>query len=269
MKLALNRGTTGGGLSLPDFVKLAAGSGFLAADFDPGFGSPEQLRDLFGSAGIGFGGWGVPEWRRDEAEWRQNLTRLEGMARTAAALGVDAAATWILPSSTLPFVDTWRLYRQRLSAVAGVLAAHGLRLGLEFVAPYHLRVMHPHEFIFTPGLMLEFAADIGPNVGLLVDCFHLHCSNTPVSFLSKLASGKIVLAHVNDAPKLPLTDITDGNRLLPGEGAIDQAGFRAALQAAGYDGTVSLEVFSRLKDVAPADAARQAAEACRRAGWLP
>ncbi|MFN4244031.1 MAG: sugar phosphate isomerase/epimerase family protein [Tepidisphaerales bacterium] len=268
MKLALNRGTTGGGLPLPEFVRLASESGFPAADFDPGFGSPEQLRDLFGSFGVDFGGWGVPEWRKDESEWRQNLIKLDGMARTAAAIKADHGATWILPSSDLPFMETWRFHVTRLSEVAKVLAGHGLRLGLEFVAPYHLRVMKPHEFVFTPGLMLELAAEVGSNVGLLVDCFHLHCAGVPMSFLSRVPAGKIVLAHVNDAPRLPLTDIADGNRLLPGEGAIDQAGFRSALQAAGYDGPVSLEVFSRLKNVPPAEAARTAAAACRAAGWL-
>lgn len=129
--------------------------------------------------------------------------------------------------------------------------------------------MNPHEFVFTPGQMLELAHDIGPNVGLLVDCFHLHCSNTPISFLSKVPKEKIVLAHLNDAPKLPLTDITDGNRLLPGEGAIDQAAYKSALTAAGYTGPISLEVFSRLKDIPPDQAAQTAAQACRAAGWLP
>lgn len=268
MKLSLNRGTTGGGLSLPEFVGLAASAGFQAADFDPGFGSADQLRDLFGKAGIGFGGWGLPEWRKDEADWKQGLSKLESLAKVAAALNADSCATWLLPSSDLSLMENWKFHVQRLRESAKVLAGHGLRLGLEFVSPYHIRIMKPHEFVFTPGQMLELAADIGLNVGLLVDCFHMHCSNTPMSFISRIPASKIVVAHVNDAPKLPLTEITDDNRLLPGEGAIDQAAFRRALTEAGYAGPVSLEVFTRLKEVPAPEAAKQAAEACRKAGWL-
>jgi 4-hydroxyphenylpyruvate dioxygenase len=73
-----------------------------------------------------------------------------------------------------------------------------------------------------------------------------------------------VLAHLNDAPKQPIAAISDGDRLLPGEGAIDPRAFLNALRTAGYDGPVSLEVFSaQLKTMPPLDAARKAWTACK------
>ena len=272
MLLSLNRGTTGGALSQPDFFHLAASAGFPAADFDPAYAlehSTAALADLFAQHKLAPGGWGPPEWRKEEPLWKDGLKTLDKTAAVAKSLGADSCGTWLLPSSSLPLMENWIFHVARLRETAKVLNAHGLRLGLEFVAPYHIRISSLHEFIFTPGQMLELAHDIGPNVGLLVDCFHLHTSNTPISFISRIPKDKIVLAHVNDAPKLPLHEITDGNRLLPGEGAIDQAAFKSALTTAGYTGPVSLEVFTRLKDLPPTQAAQTAADACRKSGWLP
>lgn len=108
MKLSLNRGTTGGGLSQPDFFKLASSAGFPAADFDPGYAvqhSLSALKDLFAQHHLSPGGWGIPEWRKDDANWKEGLTKLPAIASAAAALNADSAATWLMPSSTLPFME--------------------------------------------------------------------------------------------------------------------------------------------------------------------
>ena len=68
---------------------------------------------------------------------------------------------------------------------------------------------------------------------------------------------QIVAVQVADMPAgLPLTDLDDKSRLLPGgeNGRIDVAGFLAVLRAAGYDGPVTAKpsrgVFqSRRRDV--------------------
>jgi sugar phosphate isomerase/epimerase len=155
---------------------------------------------------------------------------------------------------------------QRLKRVAEVLASHGLRFGLEFVAPFHLRRRWKHEFIFTPGQMLELAAEVGENVGLLVDCFHVHTAGDTWQHVAQILANKIVLAHLNDAPKIPVADVDDGQRLLPGDGAIDIPAFIGALKAAGYDGPVSLEVFNAdLRAMPPLEAARKAWSATQKA----
>jgi sugar phosphate isomerase/epimerase len=271
MKVCLNQVTTGGGLKLPEFVKLAADAGFEGADVDLGYAVGESvsaLRDLFGRSKLAFGGWGVPDWRGDEAAFRTGLTTLGKQAAAAKELGIDSACTWIMPSSPQPFQATWQFHVVRLREVARVLADSGLRLGLEFVSPYHIRIMSGHEFVFTPGQMLELAHECGGNVGLLMDCWHLHAAGVPVSYLSRIEPGKIVHVHINDAPNCVITDLNDGRRLLPGEGVIDQSAFRIGLAAIGYTGPVSLEVFGRLKDVPHVEAARVAASACRGAGWM-
>ncbi len=270
MYICLNRGTAGGNLPLDQFVRLAAEAGFQGADVDLGYAQEHgvaAVRDLYGASGMKFGGWGPPgDWRGDAGPLADNLKKLDQQARLASELGVDSCGTWLMPSSDRPLFKNWAFHVERLTPIAKVLAGHGLRLGLEFVAPYHLRRQFPHEFIFTAGQMLELAADIGPNVGLLVDCFHLYTAGDTWDRLSKIPADKIVLAHLNDAPAGPVALIEDGKRVLPGEGVIDVRAYLAALQTAGYRGPVSLEVFSdALRTLFPADAARRAWQATARA----
>jgi 2-keto-myo-inositol isomerase len=268
MFICLNRGTTGGGLSQKEFAQFAADAGFQGCDVD--FSYVDQhgsaaLADLFASLNLRFGGWSPALDHRTGATQRGEATEtLKSNAAVAGELHIDSCATWIMPSSDLPFLETWKLTVDGLRPVAQILAEHGLRFGLEFVSPYHLRRQHSHEFIFTPGLMLELAADIGPNVGLLVDSFHCHCSQTPWRQIAELPAGKIVLCHINDAPPLPIEELQDGERLLPGDGVIALGGYLSALREAGYTGPLSLEAFGCVKDLPPREAAAKAWEACRR-----
>jgi len=266
--ICLNRGTTGGNLILPEFAELAHHAGFAGADVDLAWGvqhGAAALRDLYAKHGLKYGGWGLPfDWRTDSGTV-EGLAVLEKQARLAAELGIDSCCTWLLPSSDFPLHQNWHIHIQRLSPIAKVLAGHGLRFGLEFVAPYHLRRKWKHEFIFTPMAMLELAADVGSNCGLLIDCFHLHAAGEPMSVMGLIPAEKIVLVHLNDAPAGAMDSIEDGKRLLPGEGAIDLKGFFAGLSATGYDGPISVEVFSdALRAMPPADAATKAWAATQR-----
>jgi sugar phosphate isomerase/epimerase len=268
MYICLNRGTTGGGLSQQDFAQLAFRAGFPGCDVDLSYAQQHgsaALADLFASLHLRFGGWGPALDHRTVASQRREASAtLTAHAAVARELNIDSCATWIMPSSDRPFLETWKLTADGLRPVAEILADHGLRFGLEFVSPYHLRRQHPHEFIFTPGLMLELAAEIGPNVGLLVDSFHCRCSQTPWRQIAQLPADKIVLCHINDAPPLLTEDLQDGERLLPGDGSLDLKGYLQALREVGYAGPVSLEAFGCVKDLPAQQAAEKAWQACRK-----
>jgi sugar phosphate isomerase/epimerase len=262
--VCLNRGTAGGNLPFDQFVQLARDSGFPGCDVDMGYAplkGVSALRDLFesGNRKLRYGGWGVPDWRGEASKAQEGLQQLPAQASAARELNIDHACTWIMPSSDRPFIENWNFHVERLKPVAKILADHGLRFGLEFVAPYHLRRMFKHEFIFTPALMLELADAIGPNVGLLVDCFHVHASGTSYEHLSQIPAEKIVHCHLNDCPRVAVDEIKDDQRLLPGDGAIDIGKFFGALKKSGYVGPVSLEVFNAdLKKMDPLAAAKKA-----------
>jgi sugar phosphate isomerase/epimerase len=266
MYICLNRATTGGGLSLEDFVQVAASAGFAGADVDMTWGERHgvaALRDLYAARHMRFGGWGPPvDHRTEPARRDEGLKHLAAHADIARQLQIDSCATWIMPSSDLPFLENWKFHVDRLKPVAQVLADHNRRLGLEFVSPYHLRRARRHEFIYTPGLMLELADAVGPNVGLLVDFWHVHWSATPWQQIGELSKEKIVWCHWSDAPNLPPEKVSDGRRLLPGQGVMDFKAAFAAVKQTGFDGPVSLEAFHAVQDLPPQPAARKAWQAC-------
>ncbi len=113
--------------------------------------------------------------------------------------------------------------------------------------------------------MLELADAIGTNVGLLVDSFHCHTAGTTWQHLAEIPAEKIVLAHLNDAPRVPVGEVQDGQRVLPGNGGIDLVGFLQALRRTGYNGPMSLEVFNQqLREMPAPQAATLAWQATKR-----
>jgi sugar phosphate isomerase/epimerase len=106
--------------------------------------------------------------------------------------------------------------------------------------------------------MLEMAAEIGPNVGVLLDCWHWYTSGGTTKDIRGLRPAQVVYVHVNDAPAgVPVDAQVDNVRALPGEtGVIDIAGFLRALEAIGYDGPVTPEPFSKGLAGLPSDEAR-------------
>jgi sugar phosphate isomerase/epimerase len=265
MYVCLNRATAGGQLSFEEFVNLAARTQFTGCDVDMGFAlqrDADALRELFESRSLRFGGWGPPDWRGDDASAHAALDQTSAMGKIAQQLEIDTCCTWVMPSSRLRFIDNWNFHVLRLRPIADALRRRDLRLGLEFVSPYHLRLQQPHEFISSPGVMLELADAVGPNVGLLVDSFHVHASGMSFEHLAHIPAEKIVHVHINDCPTRELDEVRDGERTLPGEGAIDLKRFIESLKRAGYKGPLSLEVFSdALRKMKPLDAALAARRA--------
>ncbi|MCC6423825.1 MAG: sugar phosphate isomerase/epimerase [Phycisphaerales bacterium] len=262
MYCCLDHGTAGRGLPLDQFTQIAAEAGFQGADVDLSYGveqGVDALRQLYQRHKLRFGAWGLPDWRGADPLSADDLRQLNAQAKVASQLSIDRCCTYILPSGDLPLMENWKFHQLRLTPIARILADHGLRLGLEFVSPEHLRRRGKHEFIFTPGQMLELANDIGTNAGLLVDSFHCHAAQVSLDQLASLPAKRIVWVHINDAPDLPLSKLEDFERVLPGDGVINLSGFLTALIKTGYTGGCSLEVFSsKLSAMPPAAAARLA-----------
>ena len=100
-------------------------------------------------------------------------------------------------------------------------------------------------------------AQLGPNMGVLLDSWHWHHAEGKISDILHAGKQHIVHVQIADAPKLPPEEIKDGERLMPGEGIIDFNAFFAALKKIGYQDGVSPEVFGRgLKDMPPEQGAQ-------------
>lgn len=248
-----NVGTAG------EFIALASRYGFQSLDLDlvglidkyDAEGAAELLR----SHGIVPGAIGLPvQWRTTEEEFRRGLPALLRSAEAARQLGCAACTTYILPSTDEPAAAFMARAIRRLRLCAQMLGVYGIRLGLEFVGPHHLRTKWKHPFIWTMADTLDMIDAIGePNVGLLLDCYHWYTNGLGVEDILALRADQIVHVHVNDAPDVPVEEALDNGRLIAGLGVIDLVGFLKALKQIGYKGSVAQEVLTQQPPEEPAE----------------
>lgn len=233
-----------------NFIKLAAIYGFKTVDLDAlsfieqhGL---EQAKALLQQHSVSLGSIELPvEWRGTEEQFQSSLTRLAASAEAARALGCSACCTYVLPSTDMNAAHFMALATRRLRICAEVLGAYGIRLGLEFVGPHHLRTRWANPFIWTINETLDWIDTIGlTNVGLLFDAYHWYTTSNRIKDILSLQASQIVHVHINDAPDLPIEQVLDNGRLYPGEGVINLTGFLQSLQHIGYQGSVTQEILT-------------------------
>jgi sugar phosphate isomerase/epimerase len=257
LALARDAGWQGVDVPIDEAVTLAAAT------------SADDVAARFAEAGVRAGGWGLP------LDWRQpyDAAALDGLAAQAALaarLGGTRVATWLLPfSDERPFRANVAFHVAQLQPIARTLEAHGCRLALEFIGPQTMRQNRRYGFIYSLEGMLCLAQAIGPNVGLLLDCWHWYTSLGTLADIRALDASDVVYVHVNDAPAgIPVEAQHDLTRRLPGAtGVIDLNGFLTTLAAIGYDGPVTPEPFERRLHDLSAEAASRETHAALLGAW--
>ena len=85
-----------------------------------------------------------------------------------------------------------------------------------------------------------------PAVGLVLDTFHILARGTDLKPIRAIPRDRIFLVQIADAPRLDMDYLSWSRhyRCFPGQGDLDIGDFMAALQATGFDGLLSLEIFS-------------------------
>jgi sugar phosphate isomerase/epimerase len=218
------------------------------------------VKRLFADAKIIPAAFGLPtDWRTSEENWKRDLEQLPRLAKSAAAIGITRTFTWIMPcSNERPIEQNRALHIERFKPIAKILADHGISIGLEFIGPKTLRESQKYPFLYKISDMLAMGREIGPSVGVLLDCWHWYASGGTLDELRALRPEQVVYVHVNDAPpNVPVDQQIDNVRMLPGEsGVIDIAGFLRALKAIGYAGPVTPEPFKKELNDLPNDEAR-------------
>jgi sugar phosphate isomerase/epimerase len=256
---SLNTGAIGVKATFQEGLELAAKHGFRGYHFaiaEVHKLGVEKARDLANANKVQLAAWGLPvEFRQDEVRYKNDMLALPGFAKTASELGVFRTATWILPcSDTLTYRQNFDLHVKRLKPVAEILLHHGVRFGLEYVAPKTFWSSKRYTFMHTVDEMLELCDALGPNVGLLLDSFHWFTAKETVEDLKKLSALQIVDAHINNAPKLPADEQQDLQRTLPDETkTINLNAYLQTLKAIGYNGPVMVEPFSKTLSKMSAD----------------
>ncbi|GAB2697505.1 sugar phosphate isomerase/epimerase family protein [Paenibacillus thermoaerophilus] len=245
-------------------IELAGAYGFEAADADAVTlierHGVNGAKELLTRNGVELGAIGLPvEWRQDEQTFLSGLPQLTRSAAAAAELGGTACCTYILPSTDWNPAHFMAVATRRLRTCARILGAYGIRLGLEFVGPHHLRTRWKHPFIWTMDETLDWIAAIGePNVGLLLDAYHWYTTGGTAEDIGRLKPEQIVHVHLNDAPDVPVADALDNGRLYPGEGVIDLGTFLRTLNGIGYRGIVAQEILTQTQpEESPEELARR------------
>jgi 4-hydroxyphenylpyruvate dioxygenase len=118
-------------------------------------------------------------------------------------------------------------------------ASRGLRVGYEALA------WGRHVNDYRDAWEIVRRAD-HRSIGVILDSFHTLAPSFPVSAIQSIPADKIFLVQLADAPKLGLDVLSWSRhfRCFPGQGDLPVAAFMEAVQATGYSGPLSLEIFN-------------------------
>jgi 4-hydroxyphenylpyruvate dioxygenase len=175
---------------------------------------------------------------------RRNLDRAERKFDLMEQLG---APLMLVCSNVAPDAlnDDERAAAQ-LYALAERAARRGLKVGYEALS------WGTHVRTFDHAWRIVSRAE-HPHLGLILDSFHALALPDDWSGIADLPGERIFFVQLADAPRLGMNALTLSRhfRSLPGQGDLDVPAFMQSVLAAGYTGTISLEIFSDDMRAAP------------------
>lgn len=159
------------------------------------------------------------------------------MLSTARQLG---ATTLLVPASTHPLCCKERI-EEDLRWLVQQAAQHNLRIAYEAMA----WSQHINDTAAAWQLIKRLDA---PNLGLVVDAFHIFVRQRTLADLKGIPAEKIFLVQLSDLNFQPqeqqLKDVARHERLLPGEGNYPLEALLHHLEDIAYRGPIGLEVFN-------------------------
>lgn len=196
---------------------------------------------------------GAPDDQR-ETKRQEALQMLD----TAVSLG---ATTLLTPASTHPSCIASR-EEEDIRWLAREAGQRGLRVAFEAMA------WSTHINTTAAAWKLVQRVD-EPNLGLVVDAFHIFARNRTPADLVGIPMEKIFLVQLSDLATLPtpdnLAETARHQRLLPGQGNFPLYTLLNYLDAQGYNGPLGLEVFNdSYHQQPPAEVAKEAIHALKR-----
>lgn len=177
--------------------------------------------------------------------------------RRFAELGAASVLFITGPPGERELAEARRVVVEGMRAIGAAAAAAGIAVGLE---PVHTSGT-THTWVHTIPDALALADEAGGDVGVFVDTWNLW--DTPGFHDDvRAAGGRITGVHLADRRE-PTRGFYD--RVFPGDGVVPFAPFLAALEEAGYDGWMDVEIFSEeLWEVPAAELAARAVAAVAR-----
>ncbi|MEO8049107.1 MAG: sugar phosphate isomerase/epimerase family protein [Acidobacteriota bacterium] len=183
-------------------------------------------------------GGGFPAATQEERQKRidDNLRAID----EAAELGTKVL---VLVCGALAGRDLEGSRRMVIDGIAAIEAharERGIKLGIE---PLHPMYAADRSVIVSLQQAREMAAQLPrESVGVVIDVFHVWHDPGLYLEIEKL-QGRILGLHISDWP-VPLPDILMG-RTMMGDGVIELARIRSAVDRAGYTGPIEVEIFNQ------------------------
>lgn len=183
------------------------------------------------------GGW-FPAASAAERQERidDNLRAIE----EAATLGTDVLVLVCGPAPDRDIVAGRAMVEDAIAQILPHAIAHGIKLGIE---PLHPMFAADRSVIVSLGEANRLAAKFpAQHVGVIIDVYHVWW-DPDIYALIEQAAGRIFGFHVNDWLKPPF-DTLNGRGMM-GDGVIELRRLRHAVDAAGYNGPIEVEIFNQ------------------------
>jgi 2-keto-myo-inositol isomerase len=220
--------------------------------------SADELLALVKASGLPVSAMGVERgWFYATGDERQRL--LATIERVCGWADEVGAPIIMSPADPLPGDLDQAVASVR--EVGAILAAHGKTMALELnISLTQFRTLEQVRALL--------ARANHPNVGLLVDTYHIERGNGGLRTYQDLAPGEIAYFQFSDVPNAPMAPpVNTFDRLPPGQGTVPFAEILPILREKGYDGYLSYEALNlAAAERDPFEVAREALAACRRLG---
>lgn len=194
--------------------------------------SNEDVLDIVRASGATVGVMGVEYgWIFAQgAESRRLFDVFRQVCRNANALGCP-----MIMSAPGPVTGTIPEAIANMRTAGDIAAEHGLRLAFEFNSQ--------HEVINSLAVQREIVEGAGrPNVGLLLDAYHLARSGAGGRGFADVPGESIFAFQYSDLSATPVTGVKrPTDRLVPGQGTVRWTEVLGLLAEKGYTGYLSYE----------------------------
>ncbi len=184
------------------------------------------------------------------------LPSMREQMRRAAAVGAERIA--VVPTPDRADIDLQycaELYRELLDIGR---EDYGLIPAFEFLGP--LEGVHR----FSQACAVAIDAD-DPDACIINDLYHMYRGGSGIEGLGHVQGSLIGVFHWNDVPaEPPREELSDPDRVLPGDGILPIPDILRTLERIGFRGALSLELFNRdLWEQPPEEAAKLGIEKMR------
>ncbi len=248
-RLGLNTSTIRGQkLPFAEVVAIAAKAGYQAIEpwldelerYTQSGGSLDDVRKRLDDAGITVeSAIAFPEWIVDDPERRKKgVESVRRSMEIVRRIGGKRLAAPPVGATDRPIGDLLRV-AERYRAI--------LELGDQIGVVPEVEVWGPSRTLGRLGEAAFVAIESAhPKACILPDVYHLYKGGSDLGSIRLLSPSAIHVFHWNDYPAdPPRTNITDADRVYPGDGIAPLKELLGILSAGGFQVTLSLELFNR------------------------